>query len=178
MSPNIIEQIFAKLYGVPSWAVREGYASSLTLEFGNPHQEILPVINREPNRPFSHPTRQVSVKGDWHLWIDCCSWRITQDGRLLATAESSRESIAAACGVLDGQALSEFTFKPERGASAFRFDLGGKLTTLPFDFDDDLLEEWYLFCPDGYVLSYRSDGAFSHARSDSTGGEFGRIDAA
>ena len=33
MSPNVIQQCFAKLYGVPSWNVRQGYGSFLTFEF-------------------------------------------------------------------------------------------------------------------------------------------------
>jgi hypothetical protein len=176
MSPSTIQQSFAKLYGIPSWHVRQGYDAFLTFEFGTPHQEIGQVINREPNREGSRPTRMVTIRGDWHLWIYCCGWRITQDGSALATFESSAESIAAACGALNGQALSEFTFESERGESVFRFDLGGELTTAPYD--DDLLEQWMLYCPDGYVLTYRSDGAFSHGRADTTHEEFSKIDVA
>ena len=90
--------------------------------------------------------------------------------------ESSREAIAAACGALNGQALSEFTFRPERGESVFRFDLGGKLTTAPYD--SDLNEQWRLYCPDNSVLTYRSDGAFSHGSADTTNQEFSKIDPA
>ena len=176
MSPSIIQQIFAKLYGVPSWHVRQGYGSFLTFEFGTPRQEIEPVVNRLPDREGSRPTRMVNICGDWHLWIYCCGWRITQDGSVLAMFESSRESIAAACGALGGQALSEFTFRPERGESVFRFDLGGKLTTAPYD--SDLNEQWSLYCPDNSVLIYRSDGAFSHGSADTTNQEFSKIDPA
>jgi hypothetical protein len=176
MSPSIIQQSFAKVYGVPSWHVRQGYGSFLTFEFGIPRQEIEPVINREPKGEFPRRNRLVTICGDWHLWIYCCGWRITQDGSVLATFESPRESIAAACGPLNGQALVEFTFQPERGESVFRFDLGGKLTTAPYD--DDLLEQWMLYCPDGHVLTYRSDGAFSHGTVDTKDGdeEFSKID--
>jgi hypothetical protein len=178
MSPSIIQHSFAKLYGVPSWHVCKGYGSFLSFDFGTPRQEIEPVINREPNREGSRPTRMVYIRGDWHLFIFCCGWRVTQDGSILATCESSIESIAGACGALGGQALSEFTFQPERGESVFRFDLGGKLTTAPYD--GDLLEQWMLYGPDGCVLTYRSDGAFSHTTGDTKVGdkEFTKIDAA
>lgn len=178
MSPSVIQSCFAKLYGVPTWHVRPGYGSSLTFEFGTPRQEIEPVVNREPNRQGSRPTRLVTICGDWHLWIDCCGWRITQDGSVLASFESSVETILAACGALDGQALSEFTYRPERGESTFRFDLGGKLDTKPYD--SDLLEQWMLYCPDSHVLTYRSDGAFSHCRGDTTPDdeEFSKVDGA
>jgi hypothetical protein len=176
MSPDVIQQCFAKLYGVPSWHVRQGYGSFLTFEFGAPCKEIEPVINREPKHEDSRPPKNATIHGDWHLWIYCCGWRITQNGRALATFESSRESIAAACGTLNGQALSGITFQPERGGSVFTFDAGGKLTTSPFD--DDLLEQWMLYCPDSYVLTYRSDGAFSHVRGDGAPDDFSTIDAA
>lgn len=176
MSPSFIESIFATLYGVPSWQVRQGHGSFLTFEFGTPRQEIEPVINREPKRVGSRPTRMVTIRGDWHLWIYCCGWRIAQDGCVLATFESSRESIAAACGALNGQALSEFTFEPKHGESAFRFDLGGTLTTVPYN--TDLLEQWMLYCPDGHVLIYRSDGILSHSsvKTEDRDGEFGKAD--
>ncbi len=178
MSPSIIRQTFAKLYGVPSWNVRQGYSSFLTFEFGTPHQEIEPVINREPNRESSRPTRMVTIRGDWHLWIYCCGWRITQDGKVLAGFKSSGGSIAAACRALHGQALSEFTFDPKCGESVFSFDLGGKLTTAPYD--DELNEQWMLYCPDSQVLTYRSDGAFSYSSENALHGkgEFSTIDAA
>src|SRR5437763_1639449 len=69
MSPSTIQQNFANLYGVPSWHVCQGYGSFLTFEFGTPHQEIEPVINRESKREGSRPTRMVTIRGDWHLWI-------------------------------------------------------------------------------------------------------------
>jgi hypothetical protein len=118
----------------------------------------------------------VIIRGDWHLWIYCCGWRITQDGRVLATFESEKESIAAACGALDGQAVCEFTFQPDRGESVFKFDLGGALITAPYD--KNPLEQWMLFCPGGYVLSYRSDGTFSHRREDTTNEEFSKVEMA
>ena len=176
MSPSIIQQSFDKLYGVPSWHVQQGFGSFLTFDFGTPRQEIGSVINPEPNRPGSRLTRMVTIRGDWHLWIFCCGWRIIQDGSVLATFESSRESISAACAALNGQALSEVGFQSERGECVFRFDLGGMLSTAPYD--EDLLEQWILYCPDSYVLTYRSDGAFSYGRSDTIHEEFSKFDDA
>ncbi len=53
------------------------------------------------------------------------------------------------------------------------FDLGAKIST--GSYDDELLEQWMLFCPDGCVLTYRSDGAFSYGPSDSTDKPFEQV---
>lgn len=176
MSPTVITEVFAKLYGIPCWHVHQGHGSFLTFEFGSPRHEVGPVRELTPDDPRS-PRRQrlVTVHGEWHLWIYCCGWRIAQDGNVLAANESTRECIAGACRKLDGQALSEMTFSAEGGGSRFRFDLGGKLNTGPYD--EELYEQWMLFCPDGLVLSYRSDGKFSYHQSNAVDAPFEQVDA-
>jgi hypothetical protein len=176
MSPSFIEEIFAKLYGIPCWNVQQGHGSFVTFEFGTPSLRIGKVIERNPDRPGSYPRRLVHACGEWHLWIYCCGWQIAQDGNVLAANESTRECIAGACHALNGQVLSAFTCKVARGTIRFSFDLGGKLNTGPYD--DELLEQWMLYCPDGYVLTYRSDGAFSYGRSDAPGGPFQQLTVA
>jgi hypothetical protein len=176
MSPSFIEEIFAKLYGIPCWNVQQGHGSFVTFEFGTPSLRIGKVIERNPDRPGSYSRRLVHACGEWHLWIYCCGWQIAQDGNVLAANESTRECIAGACHALNGQVLSAFTCKVARGTIRFSFDLGGKLNTGPYD--DELLEQWMLYCPDGYVLTYRSDGAFSYGRSDAPGGPFQQLTVA
>jgi hypothetical protein len=169
MSPTILREVFRNLYGIPCWSVRQGHGSFLTFEFGSPRQETGDVIERRPDDPTSYARRHVGMHGDWHLWIYCCGWRIAQDGNVLANSESTRESITQACAVLEGQTLTEITFRPERGASRFKFDRGGKINTGPYD--DELNVQWRLFCPDRRVLSYQSDGAFSYFEQGSNEGE-------
>ena len=69
-----------------------------------------------------------------------------------------------------------FQFRADRGASCFKFDLGGKLVTGTYD--KELLEQWMLYCPDGRALTYRSDGAFTYGEADRKDSEFSKIDAA
>jgi hypothetical protein len=163
MSPTLIEEVFSRLYGIPCWHVQQGWGSFLTFEFGQPRQEIGRTINRDPDDRDSHSRRLVTIRGDWHLWIYCSGWQITQDGNFLAMHESTRGCIASACRTLHGQAITSLTCKTADGASRFAFDLGGRLSTAPYD--DELNEQWMLYCPDGSVLIYRSDGAFSHGPS-------------
>lgn len=173
MTPSTIEKVFANLYGIPCWNVQQGHGSFVTFEFGTPSLKIGKVYNRNPQDPNSHARRLVYPRGDWHLWVYCCEWRIAQNGNVLAANESTRECIAHACTVLNGQALKEFVYSTEKGTSRFLFDLGGKLNTGPYD--DELLEQWMLYCPDGSVLTYRSDGAFAYGPSDAPKAPFEQI---
>ncbi len=140
----------------------QGYGSFLTFEIGNPSliiREPREVLNASPRVRETFAQRNVTLRGDWHLWIYCCGWRITLGGDELAHSESDDEKIAAACRKLDGQALQEVALGLKEGGTQFRFDLRGVLTTEPYD--DDLNEQWMLYCPDGNVYTYRSDGAAS-----------------
>lgn len=159
--PSIVE-LFRPLIGLPCWNVKQGYGSFLTFEFGEPS-----LATREP-RDIPHASsrvrevfarRLVTVHGQWHLWIYCCGWQIRLRGEGLADDESSDDKIAAACGALDGQALQQVTLGPYVGWTQFHFDLGGMLTTRPYE--DELEEKWMLYCRDGNVYTYRSDGTAS-----------------
>ena len=174
MSPSLVEEIFAKLYGIPCWNVKQGYGSFITFEFGNPTLHIGKTFKHDPEKPQSYSHRVVYPRGEWHLWIFCCGWNMVQEGDYLAKWESTKECIAEACFRLNGQALSTFTCQPAKGRSHFSFDLGGKLNTGPYD--DELLEQWMLYCPDGGVLTYRSDGAFSYGQADESDAPFEQLD--
>ncbi len=80
-------------------------------------------------------------------------------GSELAHNESTDDEIAAACLELDGQAIQNVKCEPKFGRTRFHFDLGGVLETAPYD--DELLEQWMLYLPNGNVYTYRSDGAAS-----------------
>jgi hypothetical protein len=168
MDAEILGGILNQLRGIPCWNVKQGWGSFLTFEFGNPSLDIGQVRSLKPSDPKSPLRRLVTVRGEWHLWIYCCGWRINQDQEVLAEWESKKEEIAAACQALHGQAISDFQFCPSKGTSRFVFDLGGLLQTGPYE--EDLREQWMLFCPDGNVLTYRSDGAFAFGPG-SGGGE-------
>jgi hypothetical protein len=66
---SIIRQVFADLYGLPSWNVRKGHGSFMTFEFGEPYLEVGEAIERETPFGFRCVKRQTAVHGVWHLWI-------------------------------------------------------------------------------------------------------------
>ena len=146
------------LYGLPCWHVKQGHGSFLTLEFGTPHQRIREVLHVPGSRFFHHPSRGVFIRGAWHLWIYRCAWRIRRGTEELAHSESPADIVGEACRALDGQKLIRFEYCTEKGASRFRFDLGGVLSTWPSG--PELEDQWMLYEGDHFAFAYRSDGKF------------------
>lgn len=160
--PRQIASAFAPILGRPAWQVKQGHGSFLTLEFGEPRLEI-----DETKELRGCRYRIVTIRGDWHLWIYCCNWNIFQDGKRLAHSESDNQTIKKATNQLDGQYLERLSMEPGTVATRFEFDLGGVLSTLPYEDDDDMPDEqWMLFEPSGDVVSIRSGNRFSHQSGD------------
>lgn len=155
-----LNQLFSGLIAVPSWNVKKGHGSFVTFEFGSPSIEISPVrpIKATPEFPASQE-RTVAVHGEWHLWIYCCAWEVSQEGTSVSHDGSSDKAIDTACRVLDGQAIKEIQINHRTKETIFTFDLGGRLVTRPYG--DEVLEQWHLYCPDGKVFTFRSDGKYS-----------------
>lgn len=164
---NPIEKIFEPLYGHPCWNAKSGYGSFLTMEFGEPH-----LVIREPRvagpetsdrRRRDLARRHVYLRGAWHLWIYCSEWHVYTGDTLIGDSDlegSTKERIDLAAAELDGQVLTRVTLDPHRGSSVFYFDLGSRLETRPYEPDT---KQWYLYQPDGNVLTYRSDGYYNQS---------------
>lgn len=78
---------FAPLVGQPSWLVRQGHGSFVTLEFGDPELAVGQTRSRTvflPDRdPLTLTTRSAVVHGAWHLWIYCCLWSVQANSPML-----------------------------------------------------------------------------------------------
>jgi hypothetical protein len=158
-----IGSVFSGIIGKQCWLVRRGYGSSLTFEFGEPHLRV-----REPRESDSgsepvrhmHARRRVQVRGDWHLWIYCCDWKISRGAERLARNSSRDETIAAGIMALDGQSLTGVDVDPLTAATTFSFDLGGVLRTKRWKNEKTPYEQWMLYAPDGNVLTLRDDARY------------------
>jgi hypothetical protein len=70
-----VVESFRPLLGLPSWLVKRGYGSFITLEFGQPQIREGRYVAREgylPDIPIGVELRPTSVCSDWHLWIYSC----------------------------------------------------------------------------------------------------------
>ncbi len=157
-----LSSFFRPIYGQPAWCVQAGHGSFLTMEFGKPHLSI-----REPIKARGSASatvrrllarRNVQPCGEWHLWIYCCAWRLRQKGRA-AGSSASKAAVRAAAATLDGQVLTRVVALPGPGQTRFEFDLGGVLETRPYDEES---EQWFLYGPDGNVLTLRYDSRCSY----------------
>ncbi len=154
----MIESIVEQIYHQPCWLLQQGHGSFLTFEFGQPHLEI-----REP-KPPKLANRRVTVHGDWHLWIYCCSWDLHLNDKIAAHSESSRSRIKRALEQLEGQKIVKVEIDDMTSDTVFHFDLGGLLKTRMYD--NGLHELWMLYGPKGNVLSVRNDGKYSYQPRD------------
>ncbi|MBL8090285.1 MAG: hypothetical protein JNJ43_08150 [Anaerolineales bacterium] len=167
---DIIQKVFKPVYGKPSWEVKQGYGSFLTLEFGEPRLHI--YVPREATSEAHKSVkrratrRQVYVHGKWHLWIYICNWKISILGKEVANHSSSRKVIQKATAELNGEALVNVTID-KSFITTFEFDLGRKLISIPnhkkYDLDSEL---WLLYEPSGKVFTLRADGQYSHTSAN------------
>lgn len=159
MTPEL-QKILVGLCRHPSWNVHHGYGSFITFEFGKPHLKVNKFSDQARKRAPSLRKRTAYVRGDWHLWIYCCAWVYRESETVISRWNSSDKRIDQACARLNGQILKLIEIDTKKARTVFRFDLGGELTTSSYD--DELLEHWMLYCPNGKVFTFRSDGCFSH----------------
>jgi hypothetical protein len=168
---NIVQQVFKKVYGKPSWQVHKGYGSSITFEFGKPKLKVSKkVLRPKAGRKWpKYPQRTAKVRGDWHLWIYCCDWEIRQDGRRIGHSESEDKKINQACSILNGQILTSVVVDPRSLRTDFSFDLGGHLQTKPSR--GEVREMWMLKCSNGRWFCVRADGKYSYQSGNTQMGE-------
>jgi hypothetical protein len=110
--------------------------------------------------------RIVKPRGEWHLWVYCCNWRISGKDMAECDSEDSFYNIDVAAQKLDGQRLANIFVNPSVGTSHFEFDLGGCLETRPDPPGEE--EQWLLFCPGNSVLQYRGDGRYCWGNAHDT----------
>lgn len=154
-----LQKLLRPVYGQPTWSVRGGHGSFLTFEMGQPHLEIRRAKKAKPGERIAQflLRRGVTVRGQWHLWIYCCDWRV-HDGRRAIGNGGSRKGIDSSARFLNGQALTRVLPLRRDGDCRFEFDYGGVLETRRYDRES---EQWMLYFPDGRVLTMRWDSTFS-----------------
>ena len=144
------------MLSMPTWDVKQGHGSFLTLKFGEP--KLVIEERRSADGGFR---RSAYVRGRWHLWIYCCHWRVLQDETQLAWSEDARSVVDRAAAALTGQMLRGVSVAPDEGCSTFSFDLGGSLETWPYGEDQD--DEQWIISTEIDAFTYRADGTYSHS---------------
>ena len=167
MNVKNIDKSFQPLYGQPCWGLHHERLLNLSMNFGKPSLSVREPYNTDSKSKVVRQIaarRQVTVRGNWWLWVYLCYWRLTSDSLELATGSSSCRRIERATAQLEGQKLVSVEIQPETGATRFVFDLGCVLHCRRFKRNTDS-ELWMLYKPSGYVLSVHGNGKFSHQRA-------------
>jgi hypothetical protein len=165
----IIDSVFQPVIGKICWNVKNGFGSSLTFEFGEPHFEVVrePRVTKSKRpRGIRHAARRiVAIHGDWFLWIWDCDWRFYRNKVFVGDSESKKKDLKQIAFDLEGQALLSVKVNGE-GISVFEFDLGGRLETLPYSEANEESkpdEQWLFYQPSGMVFTLRSDGKYNNS---------------
>lgn len=156
-----IRAALCRLYGRPCWQVKKGYASFLTLEFGEPHLHVHERV-REGFAP-----RLIVVHGDWHLWIHSCDWAVFEGARRIGHSEGTDRNIERAARSLDGRKLVGAEVVPRGMRTVFEFESGVRLETWPYDRTG---EQWLLYESGRNVLTVRADRKYSYGKGNRTPG--------
>jgi hypothetical protein len=167
-STQQVQDLFTPFLGQFAWNVSGGVGSMLTLEFGAPH-----IIVREPKAPSPKRServrrlfgrRHVTVRGDWHLWIQYCDWKISvSDGSCDSESFDWRQPDECLAD-LDGQRLIGVGSGSLPNSWKFEFDLRGVLELWPsteYEAADNLwsLYRWSANPEDSrFVAAVQSDG--------------------
>jgi hypothetical protein len=119
----------AAAYGRPAWGASLGVGSFVTVEFGERRGE----------------------RGEFHLWVYCCAWRIETADEVLACSEDPRDFLATAVPRLDGHPLTGVTVEQPSLSAAFSF--GDELVLRTFSIYSDEYEHWMFYLPGGDVFT-------------------------
>ena len=165
LSDSPIQVAFGPVLGSPCWNVKPGQGAFITLEFGQPQIDFREPREathaKSPRIKKLYARRGVTLRGEWHLWIYCCYWNFFLNGQFIGDSQSEK-GIQNSVRELNGQKLIGVVANHLPGRSVFEFDLGGRLTTRPYDKPYETPSpQWMLFEPSGNVLTFRADGYYS-----------------
>ncbi|MCB1593066.1 MAG: hypothetical protein KDI90_11515 [Alphaproteobacteria bacterium] len=161
-----------KLSGLCCWDLQNLEHSWISFNFGAPRLEIREpkdaeflanVKSERSKQRFS--LRQVRVRGDFWIWIDCCYWEILFRGENIANSRSDRPVIRKALNVVDGQIIKRIEIFPDLVQTKMFFDLGGEIHMRNEGESDDQ-PLWHIFNDtEGFIYSLRDNGSLEYGDS-------------
>ena len=141
--------------GNKAWNVSLGIGSYLTMDFGAAMEVSV-----------SH--KHKITRGEWHLWVQYCAWRIEARNKVIAGSDDPREKLERAVKYFEGLTLEAVTVTVPAPDVTFVFQREVVLKVFPFNFTDDY-EDWCLYTPDGHVLVLGGGKPWSYVAAGSSG---------
>lgn len=119
------------------------------LDFGKIYEEGMPV---------KYP------RGEWHLWVYMCFWRIQTAHEVILSAEDVRETIDQKVKCLEGKTLESIKLSGPALETEFLFETGLLLRLFPIYTQNE--KSWKLFTPNHMVLCIGPGHTWQYRRSD------------
>jgi hypothetical protein len=163
---NLLSRSFGLICATPCWQVRWDHQVGLDMSFGAPSLEIREPLASSAKSPRVRRLwayRNVSVHGEWWLWVTSPRWKLSLADDKPVTRSSTLRRIQQAIGFLDGQKFTSVELDQQTGFTRFSFDLGAVLEVRREDAAGEQ-ELWTLHQPNGYALGVRGDGCYSYER--------------
>jgi len=134
MNKLTINSIEKNIAGKDAWGFKLGIGSFMTIDLGEK------ILNE----------RNGVVYGEWHLWIQCCAWRIDKNKKMWIGSEDNRESIINKINLLSNLQLQRLQINRYNLSATLYFTDEIILRLFPFITEE--YEHWVLFTPSNKVL--------------------------
>lgn len=118
-----------------------GYGTFITMDFG---KDIEIVFNTKKGI-------EKFTRGEWHLWINDCAWRIDKEGKPIIGSNDDRKKINKKILILKNKILKNIEILSNIFDAKISFEKGIELTL--FANTTEEAEHWMLFTPDRKVLT-------------------------
>ncbi len=118
-----------------------GHGSFLSIDFGK-----LVKVKVHSNREV-----HVQTRGEWHLWIYMCCWRIDRGGDPLVGSNDSQDKIRLKLSEI--QDIKLINFEILNNSLDLKLSFENNVAIWLFNCNTEEDEHWMLFTPDHHVLT-------------------------
>ena len=154
---QISTNLFSQFCGEKVRNVKLGHGSFITMDFG-----CDVTVEVKTNRGIKKSTR-----GEWHLWIYMCAWRLDKDDIPLIGANDDREIITKELRILENKKILKTSILNNAFDVLFEFEDDIKLLLFSFIVKDN--EQWMLYTPDHKVFCAGREGSWTYESSSKSG---------
>lgn len=136
---ELAKNLFSEIIGLEARNAQLGYGSFITIDFG----ENIIIKGKKPSNDFE--------RGEWHLWVYMCTWRLEHNGEPIIGAGDEREVLRLKIPLLNGKKLLQVKVLNKSFDTILDFEKGYRLLLFSFTVEDD--EQWMFFTPNKKVFT-------------------------
>ncbi len=138
---KFVRSLFEKIKEMKARNVQLGHGSFLTIDFGE--DILVKVKTRQGVKEFN--------RGEWHLWVYMCVWRLDIGDEPFIGSDDKREIIKEKIVKLENKKLCNVEIVNK--AFDVKLEFEDEITLFLFSFNTQEFEQWMLFTPDKKVMT-------------------------